>query len=210
MRLFEYADAAYCQRVSIYLTEKELRIPRVQVDIFSLEHKKPEFLAINPAGRLPVLETNDSQYIAESAAIVEYLEELFPNPPMLGASHIARAKARRAERIASDIFTWVTLHITHVHLFFKTRPGRPVDQSVAVADEAYRHLLPLLEVVEHDLAERDYLCGASPTVGDCTLLAGLRMAMRFGFELPANAAELRRWFDLFDARVRVKTEMAAR
>ncbi len=86
MKLYDFPAAANCQRVTLYLAEKGLQIPRVYVDIHSQQQKTAEFLRKNPAGKIPVLETDDGAFIAESAAIVEYLEELFPQPPMIGAT----------------------------------------------------------------------------------------------------------------------------
>src|SRR5882724_1948232 len=84
LKLYDFPAAANCQRVTLYLAEKGLQIPRVHVDIQSLQQRTPEFLRKNPAGKIPVLETDDGTFIAESAAIVEYLEELFPQPAMIG------------------------------------------------------------------------------------------------------------------------------
>ena len=108
MRLYSTKMAPYPRRVSIYLAEKGLEIGRVEVDIMAMAHKSPEFLKINPAGKVPVLELSNGDYLPESGAIVEYLEELHPNPPMFGDTAEARAQTRATERIADQIFLGVS------------------------------------------------------------------------------------------------------
>src|SRR5262249_12632091 len=91
------------RRVTIYLAEKGIDVERVAVNAAAGEHKQPAFLAKNPAGRLPVLELDDGRTITESAAIVEYLEELHPNTPMIGTDPATRAQVRALERIGNDL-----------------------------------------------------------------------------------------------------------
>ncbi|HIF53868.1 MAG TPA: glutathione S-transferase family protein [Methylococcaceae bacterium] len=68
------------------------------IDIRQNEQHKDTFLAINPKGALPVLELDDGRHITESLVIMEYLEELFPQPMMIGESPLERAQMRALER----------------------------------------------------------------------------------------------------------------
>ena len=103
MLLYQVARGANVRRLIIYMAEKGIDIPRHEVDVATGEHKSPAFLAMNPAGRVPVLETDDGRFISESAAIMEYLEELHPDPPMIGTTPGERAHVRAVERIANDL-----------------------------------------------------------------------------------------------------------
>ena len=87
--------AANPRRVKIYLAEKGLKDIE-QVDFLPPfnELRSPAFLAKNPAGRIPVLELDDGTWLPESDAIIEYLEELYPEPPMLGTTPLERAWVR--------------------------------------------------------------------------------------------------------------------
>jgi glutathione S-transferase len=58
---------------------------------------------LNPAGKIPVLELDDGRALSESAAIIEYLEEIHPEPPMIGTDSVRRAKVRALERISADL-----------------------------------------------------------------------------------------------------------
>jgi glutathione S-transferase len=201
LRLYEFPSAANCRRLTLYLAEKRLDIPRVFVDIFKLEQRSAPFLEKNPAGTVPVLETDDGEYLAESTAIAEYLEELFPDPPMLGMTALQRARVRALERVSSDIFLYLANTVSHTHPFFLTRPGRPVQQVPSFAAESYRLALPLLERVEQALAAQDFLASDRPSIADCTLYAAIELAKKFDLELPANFRALRRWFDQFGMRI---------
>ena len=200
MRLYDFPAAANCQRVTLYLAEKGLQIPRVHVDIHSLQHKTPEFLQKNPAGKIPVLETDEGAFIAESAAIVEYLEELFPQPAMLGNTPLERARVRGLERIASEAFSLLSQHAVHSHPYFATRPGRHVLQSADIAADSYDRVMPLLRLLNDRLADHSFLASDAPTVADCTLFAGLRFAVRFGFTKLPDLGLLQAWFERFSSR----------
>ena len=86
------------RRVALYLAEKKLTIPTVNVDVAAGELRAPEFLAKNPLGRVPLLELDDGRLLTESDAIIEYLEELHPEPPLDRARRAGsgRARARRS------------------------------------------------------------------------------------------------------------------
>src|SRR5215470_19985113 len=99
MKLNVFAGAPNPRKVLVYLKEKGLDIPLETVDLMSGQNRTPEFLKKNPLGGLPVLELDDGSYLTESLAIMEYLEELHPNPPMLGTTPLERARVREIERI---------------------------------------------------------------------------------------------------------------
>ena len=105
MKLYFFPVAPNPTRVRLYLAEKAesgARIPldEVAVNLRQGEHRRPEHLARNPFGRLPVLELDDGRHLLESLAIIEYLEDLHPSPPMIGREPLERARVRELERIA--------------------------------------------------------------------------------------------------------------
>src|SRR5262245_9217439 len=100
MKLYVFALAPNPRKVLVYLKEKGIELPMETVDIMQGKNRTPEFLAKNPLGGLPVLELDDGSHLAESLAIIEYLEELHPTPPMIGTSPLERARVRELERIA--------------------------------------------------------------------------------------------------------------
>lgn len=84
MKLYTYTNAPNPRRVSLFLAEKGLEIPVVEVNLRIMEHKKPDFLARNPRAKVPVLELDDGSYISETLAICRYLEALHPEPSLFG------------------------------------------------------------------------------------------------------------------------------
>ena len=85
MKLYDYAPAPNPRRVRIFLAEKGVEVPTVQVDIAKAENRAPAFRAKNPLGGLPVLEFDDGRCLTESVAICRYFEELHPEPPLMGS-----------------------------------------------------------------------------------------------------------------------------
>jgi glutathione S-transferase len=95
----------------LYLAEKAaagtvIDLPQIPVDLRQGEQRQPAHLARNPFGKLPVLELDDGSHLVESLAIIEYLEECYPDPPMTGRSPLERARARELERIADLTVPW--------------------------------------------------------------------------------------------------------
>jgi glutathione S-transferase len=93
MKLYWHPFSIIPWRVRIALREKNLKCEEVVVDIFNLK-RNPDFLRLNPFGQIPVLE-DGALVIAESIAILEYLEERHPDPPLLPRVPAARATARQ-------------------------------------------------------------------------------------------------------------------
>ena len=99
MKLYNSNFAPNPRRVRIFLAEKGLSIPRVEVDLAKLEHKTAEFSALNPFQTIPVLELDDGTIISESIAICRYVEELHPEPNLFGATPLERATVEMWQRL---------------------------------------------------------------------------------------------------------------
>ena len=92
MKLYDFPFAPNPRRLRVYLAETGIEIPRVTVDLRAGEQRAAEFLAKNPHGSLPVLELDDGTLLSESEAIIEYLEELNPEPAMIGSTRSGRIR----------------------------------------------------------------------------------------------------------------------
>ncbi|NNL66850.1 MAG: glutathione S-transferase family protein, partial [Myxococcales bacterium] len=89
MKAYVFPVAPNPTKLRLYLAEKaaagsEIPIEQVTVSLVDGEQNQPEHLARNPLGKLPVLELDDGSFLSESLAIIQYLEELYPEPPMIG------------------------------------------------------------------------------------------------------------------------------
>ncbi len=91
MKLYDGGRAPNPRRVRIFLAEKGLSVPMVQVDIMAGEQKAPEIAALNPMMRVPILEFDDGTVLSESVAICRYFEEMHPEPPLMGVDARDRA-----------------------------------------------------------------------------------------------------------------------
>lgn len=106
IKLYDFLPCPFGQKVRIALAEKGLTYDLVQVDITKGENRHPDFFRLNPFGRVPVLVDEDTT-IYDSTIINEYLEDEYPEPPILPpvGSSAQRARARRLEDFADTSFT---------------------------------------------------------------------------------------------------------
>ena len=136
------------------------------------DHKKPEFLKMNPWGRIPVLELDDGRILHESLAIIEYFEDLHPAPSMWGEDAYARAYARQVERIADLSGLIPIARDVHASNSPLGLPPNPLISEYHA--ELWARGLDFLETLLGD--GRPYLAGDRVTVADCTLQGGLQFA----------------------------------
>lgn len=201
MKLYVFPIAPNPTKVRLYLAEKAaagcpIPLEQVTVSLLEGEHRKPEHRARNPFATLPVLETDSGRFVIESLPIIDYLEELHPEPSMYGPDPEARVFARQLERIA-DIGVLIPIgHIVHAT---SSPVGYPPNPAVA---DYYRKRLPRsLDYLEELMGDgRPWLAGERVTVADCTLAAALQFG-RFRKVEPVSEAEYPQLAD-WDARYR--------
>ncbi len=206
MKLYMFQVAPNPTRVRLYLAEKaaagaKIDLQQISVNLPKGEQRTPEHLARNPLGRLPVLELDDGSYLTESLAIVEYLEECYPEPPLIGRTALERARVRELERIVELGVLGPVARIIHAT---KSPLGLPPNPPVA---EHFRKMLPEgLRLVEARLSDgRPLLMGEHVTIADCTLAAALQFA-RFGqVELDPQFQQLLQWDGHYRAREAAKS-----
>ncbi len=197
MKLYDWPGAPNCRRVTIYLAEKGLDIPLERVDLASGEHLAPPFRRKNPAGRVPVLELDDGVCLAESLAIVEYLEELNPEPPMIGTTPLERARVRAAERRAElGIMFPASVVFQNTSRFFADR----FEQSEAAAAYGRSNFGIASKLIDELIGNEPFFAGDRPTIADCTLAASVEFALRAGLEIDPARGNFRHWWAAFSAR----------
>jgi glutathione S-transferase len=197
MKLYDFVGAPNPKRVRVYLAEKGLSIPTEQVNLVTGETRSPEFLAKNPMGGLPVLELDDGTYLAESLAIIEYFEELHPNPPMIGTSPLERARVRALERICElGVLLRVATIFQNTHPFMAAR----LKQSADAAANARALLDGALKVLDAKIGSRPFVAGERPTIADCTLWAAFEFAEFAQVPMDNSCANVQRWQAAFRQR----------
>lgn len=104
MELYTYYRSTSSYRVRIALALKQLDYQSLPVNLLKGAQREAEFLGLNPQGRIPALRIDSGELLVQSPAIIEYLEEVYPQPALLPQSPVARAQARAvAALIGCDI-----------------------------------------------------------------------------------------------------------
>lgn len=145
MLLYQFSKGTNPRRVVIYLAEKGIDIPRYELDYANGEHRTARYLSINSAGRAPTLVTDSGLAITESAAIVEYLEELYPDPPMIGSEPLARARVRTLAMLGNDLVARGQLWLWNRTGAFPAKERVP---SPEAAERMHHYVSELLDVLE--------------------------------------------------------------
>ncbi|MGB7176513.1 MAG: maleylacetoacetate isomerase [Xanthobacteraceae bacterium] len=175
MKLYSYFRSSAAYRVRIALNLKGIAYDTISIHLIKDggHNKRPEFRAINPLMRVPVLVTPAGDTLTQSLAIIEYLDETHPQPPLLPKDPIARAKVRAlAELIACDIHP---LNNTSPLRYLK----RDMGQEQSTIDTWYHHwVLSGFEALEAMIGEGPYLCGKEVTLADTCLVPQVANARR--------------------------------
>ncbi len=175
------SSASYRVRIALNLKNIAYEYRAVHLTRDGGEQFSPVFRALNPQALVPVLE-HEGKLLTQSLAILEYLEEIRPEPALLPAAPFERARVRAlALAVACEIHPLNNLRVLH---YLTGTVGAGTD----VKNEWYRHWLRLgLEGLESELAKSAHtgaFChGSTPTMADCCLIPQLFNARRFAFDL---------------------------
>lgn len=190
--------------VRMAMAEKGLTIDTVTIDLMGAENRQPAYLAKVATGGLPGLELDNGQCLAEITVIVDYLEELHPTPPVLGATPEERAETRMWTRR-------IDLHIVEpMTNAFRAVEGRQLFASrmSLLSVEAAAELKALAQEkllwLDQQLAGRTWVCGDRYTLADILLLAFVEFGASVGQPLPAAATWLPEWHARAAARPSAK------
>jgi len=198
MKLYWFRVAPSPTRVRLYISEKKaaganIEIEPVVIKIVKGEGQAPEFLSKNPFGTVPVLELEDGFKIKESLAIIEFLEQSFPDPAMWGTSLRKQIRNREIERIVEMRFLEPVSRYIHA-----TQSPLGLPQNQAVADDALASLPEAMVFLEELFSDgRKFLCGETVSVADCTMQAGMQFARFAKFNLELEKYPNIRSWDLF-------------
>ncbi len=176
MKLYGYFRSSAAFRVRIALNLKGLAFENVFVHLRKGEQRRPDYLALNPQGLVPTLVTDEGAVLTQSLAIIEYLDETHPEPPLLPGTAADRARIRAlAGIVACDIHP---LNNVRVLNYLTGEMGQSRDAMLAW----YRHWIALgLGALEGHLAGRAgrFCHGDAPTLADVCLVPQIFNARRF-------------------------------
>ena len=196
MELYNYFRSSASWRVRIALALKGLDYDYRPIHLVRKEQSSPEYLETSGTGLVPLLVLDDGTRLHQSMAIIEYLDETMPEPPLLPRDALGRARVRA---LAQDI-------ACEIHPLNNTRVLGYLSGTLAVADDArgawIRHWIETgLEVVERQLAAQPstYCHGETPGLADCALVPQIFNGRRFDCDTSAMPTVMR----VFDACMEV-------
>ena len=197
MILHDLSAGMHPRRVRIFMAEKGISIERREVDAAGGANALPDFLRLNPLGKLPVLELDDGSAIAESLAICRYLEALHPQPPLMGqtpqgSAHIEMWTLRMDHELSQPI----ALAFVHSSDFYRGR----VEQVPEVAGWARNRALQTMAWLDDELAERSHIAGDDYTLADIIAQCAFVLGKAVGLRISPEMTHLSRWFMQVSAR----------
>jgi len=196
IKLYDFKSSPNCQRVKVVLAEKNLPYEIVPVDLTKKEQKNPAYLKMNPYGKVPVL-TDDATVLYESLVINEYLEEKYPNPPLMPKDPARKAKGR-------ILVDYGMAHFDSAYQKLRMELMKEAkEQSQPVIDGAKSDLKKLLQRFEDELGEQPYLLGDFSLV-DADLIPRFTRLEGFGVLPDPSLPRLGKYLERMKARPSVK------
>ena len=185
--------------VRMFLREKGLDIPMVEVDLMGGENRKEAFLEKNPAGQLPALELDNGQVIAEVTAICEYLEEIQPEPVLIGKTPEERAETRMwTRRIDLNIVEPMSNGFRYAEgiQIFENRIHCLPDAADGLKVVAQKGL----EKLDQLMLDKEFVAGNRFTLADIFLFGHLDFFSKVGQPLNPEFEAINAWFGRMSER----------
>jgi glutathione S-transferase len=208
MKFYDCATAPSPRRVRMFLAEKGVGVPTVQVDLRAGGQFTPAFRAINPDCTVPVLELDDGLRLTDAVAICVYFEATHPEPPLMGSTAQEKAIVTQWQRIAErDGFYAVMEALRNATPGLKGRglPG-PDDypQIPALAERGRARVERFFKSMDARLAGNRFVAGPRYTIADITTLVTVDFAKWVKLAIPQGCTHLRRWHEEVAARPSAK------
>jgi glutathione S-transferase len=198
MKLYDYPDCPFAQKVRVVLAEKELEYEKIFVDLRTGEHRQnAEFLKLNPYGKVPVL-IDDELVVYDSTIINEYLEDEYPHPSLMPADSSGRARVRTMEDFCDNSFLPSAG-------FVQAELSKPQGEQDAERLQRYRNELARgLKRLEAFLAGKEYLVGGQFSLADIAFVPALLILPRLGVEVDPALRGVTAWITRLRARPSVQ------
>lgn len=196
IRLYDAVPSSNSDRTKIALHEKGLPYERTTLVLANRDQKRPEFLKLNPYGKVPVID-DDGKILFESCIINEYLDEKYPHPPLMPKDPYLRGRGR--------VLIDYALNYTHEPYWaLRGEMLKPAsERNAAVIEEKHRILRDLLQYLEADLANKPYFLGEFSLTDIAIVPRALRMEAYGALPAP-SLPRLNAWLERVKARPSVK------
>jgi glutathione S-transferase len=204
MKFYDCATAPSPRRVRIFLAEKGISVPTVQVDLRNQEQLTPAFRAINPDATVPSLELDDGSHINDAIGICVYFEALHPQPPLLGESPAEKGLIAAWQReVERNGFYAVMEAFRNFSPGLKGRalPGpHDYEQIPALADRGRLRVAHFFEQMNARLGNSEFVAGPRYSVADITAQVTVDFSRAAKVPIPESFTDLRRWHAQVSAR----------
>lgn len=198
MKLYQLAPTPSARRVSIFLAEKGLDIPSVNVDIRGGENLTAEFKAKSVNGRIPLLELDDGSYLCESIAICRYLDEIHPSEDSLfGNTALERGKVEMWQRIIElQGLTVAFQAFRNITAIYKDRENC----VEAWGKESRQRVIDFLPTLDQQLAKSPFVACDKFSIADISAYVFISFIKNLDIEVTDNLPHIKAWFSTMAQR----------
>ena len=194
--LYDAVPSSNSDRVKIALHEKGLAYDRVTLNLARKDQKRPEFLKLNPYGKVPVID-DAGQVLFESCIINEYLDEKYPKPPLMPADPYRRGRGR-------VLIDYALNYIHEPYWALRAEMLKPeAERNAAAAEDKRRRLRDLLVYLEETLADKRYFLGDF-SLTDIALIPRFLRMESYGVLPASSLPRLDSWLQRIKERPSVK------
>jgi glutathione S-transferase len=208
MKFYDCTTAPSPRRVRIFLAEKGISVPTVQVDLRNNEQLTPAFRKINPDATVPSLELDDGTRINDAIGICVYFEAVQPQPALMGETAAEKALVASWQReVERNGFYAVMEAFRNSAPGLKGRalPGpHDYDQIPALAERGRLRVQHFHEQMDARLTQSEFIAGPRYSIADITALIAVDFAARAKMPIPESFGRLRRWHAQVSARPSAK------
>ena len=197
MKLYDNPRGQNPKRVRMFLAEKGVEIPLVNVDLMNYEQLSDDYLQVNSLGRVPVLELDDGTRLTESIGICRYLETIYPEPNLFGTDPVEVAEIEMwTRRLELEVNMHVTNMMRHSSPFF----AKTMVQVPEMVEASKEMLGRRLAWLDDELGDREFIAGDRYTMADIVGWAGLLMIPILKYEVDPSLTNYLRWIETISTR----------
>ena len=204
MKFYDCTPAPSPRRVRIFIAEKAMEVPTVEVDLRAHEQHGDTFAMINPHRTVPVLELDDGHRITNTAGICAYLEALQPQPSLLGETPLDKARIAEMQwRMEMQGMMAVSEALRNRAKGFRGRALTGTlgfEQIPELAERGLRRIDLYFEELDAILADHPFVAGEHYSVADITAFVTVDFAGWVRKSLPERAVHAHRWYETVNAR----------
>ena len=195
MKIYDWYDGPYPARVRIALAEKGLlsQVEFIPVNLWKGEHKKPEFLAINYSGTLPVLALNDGTLIAECTAITQYLDVLDGNPLLTGKTPVEKGLIQMMTKRAEIEFLDAVSVYFH-HATAGLGPEVELYQNAEWGEKMREKAIRGMHYFDSVVRSQPYVAGQAFSMADIAVTGGMIFSALVNLAVPDECTALKAWY----------------